>query len=108
VPPRQAAQWMEAVAAAVHYAHQQGIVHRDLKPANILMSNSPSTSSGPPVLKIADFGMAKIIVGQDLDQTKTGAILGTPNYMAPEQAAGRSHGISPAIDVYGLGAILYQ
>jgi eukaryotic-like serine/threonine-protein kinase len=110
-PPRLAAQWVEELASAVQYAHQQGIVHRDLKPANILIAgNAPLSATGerPAVLKIADFGMAKIMVGDSVNQTQTGAILGTPNYMTPEQAAGKIHEIGPATDVYGLGAILYQ
>src|SRR5436853_537295 len=82
----------------MHYAHQQGIVHRDLKPANVLL-----TADGTP--KIADFGLAKRSQGQGL--TQTGQVLGTPAYMAPEQALGRSKG-DPRMDVYALGAILYE
>jgi serine/threonine protein kinase len=111
-PARQAAQWLEALASAVHYAHQQGIIHRDLKPANILLAGSGplTTIDGRPttVLKIADFGLAKILMGHAEQQTQSGAILGTANYMAPEQAAGKTHQVGPATDVYGLGAILYQ
>jgi serine/threonine-protein kinase len=108
-PARQAAQWLETLARAVQYAHQQGIVHRDLKPANVLLSRDG-------VLKITDFGMAKFVqvVAQSGEraatsgQTQTGAILGTPSYMAPEQAEGKRHQIGPSTDVYGLGAILYE
>jgi WD40 repeat protein len=100
LPPRLAAELLETVARAAHYAHQQGILHRDLKPANILL-----TPEGVP--KITDFGLAK-----DLDfesgQTGTGAILGTPSYMAPEQATGHTRDISPATDIYALGAVLYE
>jgi serine/threonine-protein kinase len=100
LPPRRAAQLVLDIARGVHHAHQQGIVHRDLKPANILM-----TLDGTP--KIADFGLAKLI---DVDggQTRTGAVLGTPSYMAPEQADGKTWAIGPATDVYALGGILYE
>jgi serine/threonine protein kinase/putative methionine-R-sulfoxide reductase with GAF domain len=101
LPARQAAQWIETLAKAIHYAHQHGIVHRDLKPANVLISRDG-------VLKITDFGMAKIVAGPSGPQSHSGAILGTPSYMAPEQAAGRSRDIGPATDVYGLGALLYE
>ncbi len=101
VPARQAAQWLETLANAVHYAHQHGIVHRDLKPANIMLSRDG-------VLKITDFGMAKVVASRAAPQSHSGAILGTPSYMAPEQAFGKSRDIGPATDVYGLGAILYE
>ncbi|HMF17541.1 MAG TPA: protein kinase, partial [Gemmataceae bacterium] len=120
---RQSAQLVETLARAVHFAHQRGIVHRDLKPANILLQAADRTlqneQATKPVIcnlqgvipKITDFGLAKNLVrreslGEPL--TQTGAILGTPNYMAPEQAAGLTHRISPATDVYSLGAILYE
>lgn len=104
--PRQAAQLVETIARAVHHAHQQGILHRDLKPGNILLA-----ADGTP--KITDFGLAKRIETLEKDTeksrlTNTGEILGTPSYMAPEQASGLSHAISPATDVYALGAILYE
>jgi serine/threonine-protein kinase len=101
LPPRQAAQWVETLARAVAHAHQQGIVHRDLKPANVLLSRTG-------VLKITDFGMAKIMVAPTSSQTTSGSILGTPSYMAPEQAEGKTRQIGPGADVYGLGAILYE
>jgi serine/threonine-protein kinase len=101
LPPRQAAQWLETLAQAVAHAHQQGIVHRDLKPANVLLSRSG-------VLKITDFGMAKILASPTSSQTQSGSIIGTPSYMAPEQAEGRTRQIGPAADIYGLGAILYE
>jgi serine/threonine-protein kinase len=101
LPPRQAAQWLETLARAIDYGHQQGVLHRDLKPSNVLLSRAGA-------LKIADFGMAKILATPSTSQTQSGMILGTPCYMAPEQAEGRSSAIGYATDVYGLGAILYE
>jgi serine/threonine protein kinase len=98
--PENAARITETLARAIHVAHQQGIIHRDLKPANVLIALDGC-------LKITDFGLAKQL-DQDLGQTQTGAILGTPSYMAPEQAAGLGHAIGPRTDVYALGAILYE
>jgi tRNA A-37 threonylcarbamoyl transferase component Bud32 len=97
-PPRQAAEWLEQVARAVHYAHQQGVIHRDLKPANVLL-----LPDGPP--KITDFGLAKPL-GSASELTTTGQVLGTPSYMAPEQVRGTAR-VGPASDVYSLGAVLY-
>lgn len=101
---RHAAQLVEQVARAVHFAHQHGVVHRDLKPNNLLVS----ADGDPPQVKIADFGLARIFRDRSDGQTQTGALLGTPSYMAPEQALGRQSEIGPATDVYGLGAILYE
>jgi serine/threonine protein kinase len=89
------------LTAAIAHAHAKGIVHRDLKPANILF-----TTDGLP--KIVDFGLAKVLDDSTTRKTHTGAILGSPSYMAPEQAAGQINRIGPATDVYGLGAILYE
>jgi tRNA A-37 threonylcarbamoyl transferase component Bud32 len=100
MPPRRAAQLLLDLARAVQHAHEQGIVHRDLKPANVLL-----TETG--VAKIADFGLAKLL-DVEQGQTQTGAVLGSPSYMAPEQAAGKVRAIGPATDVYALGAILYE
>ncbi|MBL8796693.1 MAG: protein kinase [Planctomycetia bacterium] len=100
LPPREAAQLVRTLAEAMQAAHQQGIIHRDLKPANILL-----TAAGQP--KITDFGLAKKLDEADA-QTRSGAILGTPSYAAPEQAAGKVRDIGPATDVYALGAILYE
>jgi serine/threonine-protein kinase len=98
--PEQAAQLMETLARAIHVAHQHGIVHRDLKPANVLLADGA-------VPKITDFGLAKRL-DADIGQTQSGAVMGTPSYMAPEQAAGKVKEIGPATDVYALGAILYE
>lgn len=97
---REAAELAGKLARATHEAHQKGILHRDLKPANVLLSED-----GTP--KITDFGLAKRLDGSP-GQTASGAVLGTPSYMAPEQAAGKTRAIGPAVDVYGLGAILYE
>ncbi len=101
---RRAAQLVEQVARAVHFAHEHGVVHRDLKPNNLLVS----ADGDPPEVKIADFGLARIFRDQPGGHTQTGALLGTPSYMSPEQALGRQSEIGPATDVYALGAILYE
>jgi serine/threonine protein kinase len=100
LPPKEAARVVEQLARGVHYAHSKGIVHRDLKPANVLLGED-----GTP--KVTDFGLAKRVeVGSGL--TASGVILGTPSYMAPEQAGGGGKRVGPAADVYALGAILYE
>jgi serine/threonine protein kinase/WD40 repeat protein len=119
-PAREAAALVASLAVAVQFAHEQGVIHRDLKPANILLaarkkaSESSSTSlqpgsSGPlnEIAKITDFGLAKVFRDDADGQTQTGSVLGTPSYMAPEQASGYGH-IGPQADVYALGAILYE
>jgi WD40 repeat protein len=100
LPPRDAAALVETLAGAVQYAHDRHVLHRDLKPGNVLLAED-----GTP--KVADFGLAKRL---DVEggQTQTGAVLGTPAYMAPEQAAGDARALGPAVDVYALGAILYE
>jgi tetratricopeptide (TPR) repeat protein len=100
-PARWAAELVETLARAIDAAHGQGVVHRDLTPANILL-----TADGRP--KITDFGLAKLIIGGGDMRTQTGELLGTPSYMAPEQAASRHQAIGAATDVYALGAILYE
>lgn len=101
MPPREAAALVHTLAAAMCHAHERGVIHRDLKPANILL-----TTDGVP--KITDFGLAKRIFEEQSGQTASGAMLGTPSYMAPEQALGNSRDSGVAVDVYALGAMLYE
>ena len=97
---RQAVELVAKVARTVHYAHEHGILHRDIKPGNILLDEN-----GEPHL--TDFGLARLVETEST-VTRTMEVLGTPSYMAPEQAAGETHKLSKATDVYGLGAVLYQ
>jgi serine/threonine protein kinase/Tfp pilus assembly protein PilF len=99
-PGRDAAEFLALLARTIDAAHQVGIIHRDLKPTNILF-----TSNGIP--KISDFGLAKRLES-DSKQTETGQIMGSPSYMAPEQARGHAKDVGPAADIYALGAILYE
>jgi WD40 repeat protein/tRNA A-37 threonylcarbamoyl transferase component Bud32 len=98
---RQAATYTRSIAEAVHYAHQQGVIHRDLKPSNVLIDFAEGQ------VHLTDFGLAKRVEhGSDL--TLTGQVLGSPNHMAPELAAGQHHRVGPRSDLYSLGAILYE
>jgi tetratricopeptide (TPR) repeat protein len=116
LPADDAAVLLETLARAAHCAHEHGVVHRDLKPSNVLLAPASGGGSGaerPPaepgangIPKIADFGLARRLDADD-GQTRTGAVVGTPAYMAPEQAAGSGKGAGPSVDVYALGAILY-
>ena len=100
IPAEQAAKLVETLARAIHAAHRVGVVHRDLKPANILLTEP----EGQP--KITDFGLAKRVDSEI--HTRTGNIVGTPSYMAPEQTGGPNKQISAATDIYALGGILYE
>jgi WD40 repeat protein/serine/threonine protein kinase len=129
LPPHQAAKVLQLLARAIHFAHQRGVIHRDLKPANILLASggreppadavAPGGSRHPLadlIPKITDFGLAKAVEHGALEAegrmegplTRTGMRLGTPSYMAPEQALGKSKMVGRAADVYALGAILYE
>jgi WD40 repeat protein len=99
LPPAEAAALVETLARAMHAAHAKGVIHRDLKPANVLL-----TEDGIP--KITDFGLAKKL--DDVGHTATGTVMGTPSYMSPEQAHGAGGTSGPAVDVYALGALLYE
>jgi WD40 repeat protein len=117
--PFRAAELVAVLARAIHHAHQNGVVHRDLKPANVLLASGgpegrpavkTARPSGPPpdvaIPKIADFGLARRL--DVTGPTVTGVVMGTPSYMAPEQAQGHTHAVGPATDVYALGATLYE
>src|SRR5947208_6175613 len=97
---RQAAELISKVARTVHYAHEHGILHRDIKPGNILLD-----TKGEPLL--TDFGLARLVETEST-MTRTLEVIGTPSYMAPEQAMGNNAAVSNATDVYGIGAVLYQ
>ncbi len=126
VPVRLAALIVAALAAGAEHAHSRGILHRDLKPSNIMLdpqieptvssaataeSHSPSLANAtcelPFTPKLLDFGLAKMLETEG-DDTQTGVVIGTPAYMAPEQADGRLNAVGPQTDVYGLGAVLYE
>ncbi len=100
MPIRHAAELIAKLARTVHYAHERGILHRDIKPGNILLD-----AKGEPHL--TDFGLARLVETEST-VTRTMEVLGTPSYMAPEQAVGNNAGVSSSTDIYGLGAVLYQ
>jgi WD40 repeat protein/serine/threonine protein kinase len=119
-PPRESARLIEALARAMQHAHSQGLIHRDLKPANVLLAAAPAPPSpgGKPVggeggalasytPKITDFGLVLRREAAEEESEPEGAIVGTPSYLAPEQAQGRKE-VGPAVDVYALGALLYE
>ena len=99
IAPDRAARYLKAIAEAVSFAHQQGILHRDLKPSNVLIDPNDRP-------RVADFGLAKRL-GDDSDLTLSGQMLGSPNYVSPEQAAGRQESVGVRSDVYSLGGLLY-
>jgi predicted Ser/Thr protein kinase len=100
LPPRKAAELVAVLARAIHAAHELGVIHRDLKPTNILLS-----ADGTP--KICDFGLAKHLENP-ASFTQTGLVMGTPSYMAPEQVLGECDALGPPVDIYALGAVLYE
>lgn len=102
IEPVHAARLMVDLAGAIQYAHEQGVVHRDLKPGNVMIE----AGTGQP--HVLDFGLAKELAEENSDLTQTGQIMGTPSYMAPEQARGRVDLVGPKSDVYALGAMLYR
>ena len=112
VPERAAARLIATLAHAVQHAHERGIIHRDLKPGNVMLQVSVAPGTGVADLsdmvpRITDFGLAKLAEDDD-DLTRSGTPLGSPPYMAPEQAAGRLRDLGPATDIYTLGATLYE
>jgi serine/threonine-protein kinase len=107
LPARDAARLVAAVAEAMHLAHSRNLVHRDLKPGNVLLAGEADTPVGQCQPKVTDFGLVRQL-DADFGQTFDGMVIGTPSYMAPEQAEGRARSAGPAADVYALGAILYD
>ncbi len=101
LPQRTAARIMADVCRAIDYAHRQGVLHRDLKPSNIMLDADDQ-------VRVTDFGLAKLANSSDRHLTRSGAVLGTPSYMSPEQATGRSGLVGPRSDIYSLGTVLYH
>ena len=114
VPVRLAARLAARLADAVHYTHERGILHRDIKPSNVLLyreADESATEADPPLgflPRLGDFGLARLADGQPGELTWSGQPIGSPPYMSPEQARGRTRDIGPATDVYALGALLYE
>jgi WD40 repeat protein len=114
-PPRLAAQLIAVLAGALHHAHERGILHRDLKPGNILLQTDRQAGIAEAadveglggIPRVCDFGLA-MLLDQEVDETTSGIPIGSPLYMAPEQAEGRSRELGPPTDVYALGVILYE
>jgi serine/threonine protein kinase len=106
LPADEAAELVETLARTMQAAHDRGIIHRDLKPENVLLAETGDAAQGQFAPKITDFGLAKRL-RDSAGRTRTGEVMGTPSYMAPEQAAGKKD-IGPAADIYALGAILYR
>ncbi len=101
LPQRTAARIMVDVCRAIDYAHRKGVLHRDLKPSNIMLDREDQ-------VRVTDFGLAKLADSMDNHLTRSGAVLGTPSYMSPEQATGRSQLLGPRSDIYSLGTVLYH
>jgi|GEM_PF-61142 len=107
IDPYEAAVIMESLALAIDYAHERGVIHRDLKPANILLSGGDGKTLSTSTPKITDFGLARQLE-QDVRLTQSGVVIGTPCYMAPEQVENPGGDLGPSVDIYGLGALLYE
>jgi serine/threonine-protein kinase len=107
LPPRDAARLVAALAEAMHLAHSRNLVHRDLKPGNVLLAGEADTPVGQCQPKVTDFGLVRQL-DADSGQTFVGEVMGTPSYMAPEQALGKAREVGTAADTYALGAILYE
>lgn len=101
LPPRRAAGYVKTIAEAIHHAHDHGILHRDLKPSNVLIDQDDQP-------RLTDFGLAKRLENDDSNLTVTGQVLGSPNYMSPEQAGGKRGALNRRSDIYSLGAMLYE
>jgi serine/threonine-protein kinase len=104
-PPERVVDWLSQVARALDKAHAVGIIHRDLKPENLFLAQRPV---GDPIIKILDFGVAKIRTDQDRSHTVSGTVVGTPLYMAPEQAEGASNRIGPGTDMWSVGLLAFR
>jgi eukaryotic-like serine/threonine-protein kinase len=107
LPPREAARLVAALAEGMHLAHSRNLIHRDLKPGNVLLAGVAGAPVDQCQPKVTDFGLVRQ-TDADSGKTRVGVVMGTPSYMAPEQAEGRAHAAGPPADVYALGAILYE